>query len=277
MGNALEKMDEILVGYEDLVLRKQEEPHITDSVMIVAPQFLDEIDHKHFKLGNDVLYWMGNSWTKAAGAGEEGEAISSYEVIDRIIEELVERNPKIEEVIVAGHSAGAQFVQRYGAANLLDGSIRAKMHYLVANPSTYLYLDGQRLSKSDDQFYTPTQEEVGSGIWYDNFRYGLRRLEKYPYLMQAGKAGIREQVKTRRFTYLLGELDNDATDPGMDATPAAQWQGPNRFIRGRNYERYLQHFYQDTLSNHQFKVIQGVGHTPSKMMQSAEALRVLFF
>src|SRR5262249_51528255 len=56
--------------------------------------------------------------------------------------------PNLKLIVVTGHSAGGQFTHRYAAATHVEKQIRIPMRYVVANPSTYLYLDETRLRAS---------------------------------------------------------------------------------------------------------------------------------
>lgn len=52
--------------------------------------------------------------------------------------------PHLASIVVAGHSAGGQFVTRYQMANQVDGTLGVPVTYVVANPSAYPYLDNER-------------------------------------------------------------------------------------------------------------------------------------
>jgi hypothetical protein len=119
---------------------------------------------------------------------------------------LADRNvfPNLIDVVLAGHPAGGQFVQRYAAAN----PERFPTRYIVANPSSYLYMDKQRWTGGSlDQFTVPTILEQSRCPTYNRYRYGLEGLNIY--MQVVGESKIRSQYAERRVIYMLGEDDND--------------------------------------------------------------------
>ena len=53
--------------------------------------------------------------------------------------------PNLRSIVVAGHSAGAQFVQRYAGAGRGEEHALVPIRYVAANPSSYMYLNALRL------------------------------------------------------------------------------------------------------------------------------------
>ena len=83
------------------------------TTLIVAPQFLNDTDGSRHALPDAVLRWHANDWM--AGDPALGPApLSSYAALDKILERLDDRKrfPALREVVIAGHSGGAQVVQR---------------------------------------------------------------------------------------------------------------------------------------------------------------------
>jgi hypothetical protein len=56
--------------------------------------------------------------------------------------------PNLKTIVVAGHSAGAQFVTRYEMLNQIHGKLGIPISYVVANPSSYAYIDNLRPTAS---------------------------------------------------------------------------------------------------------------------------------
>ena len=91
------------------------------------------------------------------GPGETATttSVSSFAAMDVLLEALCDRTnyPSLERIVVAGHSAGGQFVHRYGISSgspCLDDGDRVKL--VAANPRSFAYLDGRRyLPKGDVQ------------------------------------------------------------------------------------------------------------------------------
>ena len=92
-------------------------------------------------------------------------SVSSFAAMDVLLEALCDRTnyPSLELVVVAGHSAGGQFVHRYGISsgtpcldyrddNNDDNPPRVRL--VAANPRSFAYLDGRR--------YLPRKDGAGS-------------------------------------------------------------------------------------------------------------------
>lgn len=88
--------------------------------LFIAPQFTSEKDLRDHNHDATHLFWANNNWR----SGDESvsskkrvmtETISSFSLIDSFIAQACNKKlfPKLKKVIVIGHSAGGQFVQRY--------------------------------------------------------------------------------------------------------------------------------------------------------------------
>ena len=86
--------------------------------------------------GRAVDDWRG-------GGDASNGSFSSYEVIDFIFSKFGDKSiyPNLRRVVLAGFSAGGQFVSRYAAVG--KGEVRAsvEMAYVAMSPSTWLRLD----------------------------------------------------------------------------------------------------------------------------------------
>jgi pimeloyl-ACP methyl ester carboxylesterase len=155
--------------------------------------------------------------------------ISTYAVFDAMLERLATRTlfPKMQEVVVIGHSAGGQIVQRYAAVGVgpdrLAGS-GVNVHFVVANPSSYLYFDTWR-----------PQPQHGCSE-YNDWRYGLVDAPAY---VTGSASQLERRYAARDVTYLLGTADTIPNEWDLDTSCAAEAQGPYRFARGKNYIAYM--------------------------------------
>jgi pimeloyl-ACP methyl ester carboxylesterase len=91
--------------------------------LILAPQFLSEVDAVRYPLPLDVPVWSVDGWKDGSLSeirrdDSTDQRVSSFAVLDALLETLSDRKlwPALDLVVLAGHSAGAQFVQRYAAA-----------------------------------------------------------------------------------------------------------------------------------------------------------------
>src|SRR2546421_125076 len=58
--------------------------------------------------------------------------------------------PGMRAIVVAGHSAGGQFVARYQMSNRVHDSLGVPITYVVANPSSYAWPDATRPQPTGD-------------------------------------------------------------------------------------------------------------------------------
>lgn len=73
--------------------------------------------------------------------------ISSFSAVDQVMGRLLSkrRYPNLQKITILGHGGGGQFVHRYAVANNVDGTSGAvAIKYVVANPSTLLFLSDER-------------------------------------------------------------------------------------------------------------------------------------
>jgi len=187
--------------------------------------------------------------------------------MDALITNVMRKLPKVNRIIVVGHSAGGQFVHRYAAGNQKESSLRGvKMKYIVANPSSYLYLNNQRWDEKSRSFKVP---DIKSCPPYDDYAKGLQNLNAY--MRSTGRLKIEKNLVNREIFYLLGEADTGKEY--LDNTCAAMLQGKNRFERGNIFVEHLKQFYP---KNKVFQVVvPDVGHDSARMFRSAEGRIVL--
>ncbi|NOQ28108.1 MAG: hypothetical protein GQ564_22320 [Bacteroidales bacterium] len=231
-----------------------------EKTIILAPTF--PIQQK-----SNLLYWDKAGWI----CGDEAKnnySLSSFSAIDTIIHRLVTRFSNLEQIVIAGHSGGGQFTHRYSACTPIVDFIKNKydinIRFVIANPSTYLYMDNYRRVKGTTYEF---KEEASK---YNNYKYGLDNLITYPKTV--GIATIRKQMQYRECVYFLGNKD---VKPTIDKSDAALIQGANRYERGLIYKNYLDnHFYKE--HNQTFHIIDGVGHDYYHMFMKLAIRNKLF-
>ncbi len=235
------------------------------NTLLVVPQFLADIDVATFHLPAAVLHWSTESWLE--GEPAHGPApLSSFDVFDAILGRLADRTlfPNLANVVLAGHSAGGQVVQRYTIVGRGESALATRgvmPRYVVANPSTYLYF-------SDDR---PVPVDRAACPGFDRWRYGLPGAP--PYV--GDTAGIEARFAARHVDYLLGTADTDPHHPALNVSCAAEAEGPHRLARGMAYFAYLQARHPGTLAQH-LALVPGVGHSGAAMFGSACGLAALF-
>jgi pimeloyl-ACP methyl ester carboxylesterase len=237
------------------------------TAIMIAPQFLAEVDVDAHNLAPDTLRWTVLGWE--AGYPAAGPAtVSSFDAMDAILAKLADRRlfPNLSQVVVAGHSGGAQLVQRYaiaakGEAALTQAGIGVR--YVVADPSAYAYFSHDR----------PEPSIAATCTGFDNWRYGMEK--RPPYLADPTVAALEQAYVARRVIYLLGTLDNDPNHLSLDKSCMAEAQGPNRYARGHAYAAAMQ-ARNAGAPNHSVWDVPDVGHFGAKMFTSRCGLEALF-
>ena len=249
--------------FEHLVAAARVEGRL-ENVVLIAPRFRARAG----SLGGKELHWSSKGW-KQGDRSVAPTRLSSFAVMDEILAALCGKSraqfPALETLVLVGHSAGGQFVQRYLAAGkgCTDPSVRAR--YVVMNPSSYLYLDARRVIAG------------GLGIparscgAFNRYKYGLEGMNRY--MRQAGAARIRANVFEREAYYLVGS-DDTKRGKSLDRSCAGDLQGPNRLARHTNYRTYHRQFPRWRASR--FEVLPAIGHSAGKMLLHDRTRQILF-
>jgi hypothetical protein len=270
-------------GYYQYVVDAANKAGKLNETLIVTPHFLIEADVNQRNPGNDVPFWTIDSWkggdlSLSTNQNPRSAQVGSFQVVDIIAAKLTDPNmfPNLNRLTFVGHSAGGQFVNRY-AASRPEG---LPTQYVVANPSSYLYMDQQRRVEGTlDQFAVPDASTQSSCPTFNQYKYGLEELN--PYMDAVGIDRIRSQYAQHQVIYLLGEADNDPTpDEGdeLDQNCPAMLQGSQRLERGTIYFNYLNHFYGALViqGKHTVVTVPGVGHSAQGMFTSPQGVTAIF-
>lgn len=254
------------------------------TTLIVAPQFLTENDIISHNLPAEYLYWHCGGWKKGNLSLDWPDhprpvRISSFTVMDTLVERLAAVNPNLQTIVLAGHSSGGQFAQRYAAGNQAHDAIKVQhgvnMEYVVSNIGSYMYLSPERQTPgTTTSFSVPAADVIQSCPDYNEFKYGIEALNSY--MGAVGAVALASQYKRRPVTLLLGDQDTDISDPLVDQTCPAVLQGAHRFERGTVFFTYLGDLWAGDHGNHRRAVVAGVNHDPVRMYASACSLYLLF-
>ncbi|MCA8082775.1 alpha/beta fold hydrolase [Burkholderia cenocepacia] len=237
--------------------------------MVVAPQFLTRADVRAFSLPASTLAWTQEGW-KGGEPARQPAPVSSFAALDALLAHFADRRlyPSLSTVVVIGHSAGAQLLQRYAVAGR-EGDALARtgiaVRYVVANPSSYLYFDDER----------PNADALAGGACprATEWKYGLKSAP--PYVASQDVRDLETRYVARRVVYLLGQADTNPYTHFIDRSCAAMAQGPYRLARGLAYFDYLKKRHPDDLAQ-QVVEVPGVGHDGLGMFTSVCGLAVLF-
>ena len=100
--------------------------------------------------------WRGGADASPGCCGGD-QPVSSFDVLDSFVKILSDRDrfPSLDEIVFVGHSAGGQCVQRYALSTKLPPSPKGgatadspEVRYIIANPSSYAYLNKSRVKYS---------------------------------------------------------------------------------------------------------------------------------
>jgi hypothetical protein len=131
-----------------------------------------------------ALVWDRNSNWRAGDLSTTAvnPRVSSFAVMDEILAPFADRAryPNVARIVVAGHSAGRQFAQRYALARR-DVPGMPPVSYLVANPSSVVYLDARRPIAGDAPRFAATDFAVPAptGCKTNHYQYGLEKPNAY--------------------------------------------------------------------------------------------------
>ncbi len=234
-----------------------------EKTLLIAPQFVEAGDFKGHTVSPSTLRW-NDEWP-GGSAATSPTPISTYSVFDAMLLRLADRMrfPRLRNIVIIGHSAGGQIVQRYavvGRGPSLVAPSSVTVHLVVANPSSYLYFDD----------YRPAPHPNCAG--FDRWRYGFIGS---PLYVRGTPAELEHRYVARRVTYLLGTADTNPREWDLDTTCGGEAQGPYRFARGKAYIRYIQSRHpHGTAQDYAF--VRGVGHDNRKMFTSGCGIAVIF-
>jgi len=231
--------------------------------IVLAPNFQEKED-----AGKREAWWKGD-WVTGGDSG----GVSSYEVVDTLVARLRSGMfPNLKWIVITGHSAGGQFVQRYAAFTDIDlksNPSAALVKFVPSNPSSYLYLNEFRFSGNERAWVIPRGKRSKG---YNEYKYGLKDLEDYAE--DRGAAWARAHLPNRRIELLAGTADVEADD-SFDESTEAMWQGATRYERARWFDAFMDEFFPQ---NHfRLTPVPGVGHDHRLIYASTEAQRALYF
>lgn len=231
-----------------------------------------------------------DSW-RNGGQAPGDAAVTSFDPVDEILRRLSRREsfPNLARIVVAGHSAGGQFVGRYAMSNKVHETMPVPISYVVANPSSYTYLDELRptvaafpatvaamppgyqapLPERMPEPFTVYSDAAGCG-GHDDWPYGLRKRSGYAAALSDEQ--LRRQVAARPATYLVGELDILPLY-GFDDSCPAMAQGPTRLARGLAFARHVNERHG---GGSDAQVVPACGHSARCMFTADMSLKLLF-
>jgi len=245
------------------------------NTLLLAPNFMA---HKDQGLSPDMPIWGSDAWMQGEASIHGVTGITSFQALDDLLRWLADpaRFPDLHEIVLIGHSAGAQLMQRYALLNgLTEGLQRAGIHlrYVISSPSSYLYLSPERPQGED--FAPPTGQACPR---YDDYRYGLGQPPAYLAQQHLDGRQLFARYAARDVRYLVGQRDVDPQHRFLDRSCGAALQGATRMARQLaylGYERFLARRWQIPASHTQ-QVIPDAAHGAARLYRSPLALGQVF-
>jgi pimeloyl-ACP methyl ester carboxylesterase len=233
-----------------------------DEVLVISPQFLNQYDLRKNSDGTDALYWFGIDWIFSEKALNSD--ITTYGAIDRLVARLSDKRlfPKLQRIMIVGHSAGGQFVQRYAMVGKAAEELKPtkiELRYIVANPSSFVYPLSNR----------PSPPAAGACPLFNDWRYGLKSMPSH--ISARSETELVQAYLKLNITYLNGASDNDPNNPSLDRGCEAETQGVSRLDRGQKFFTALTNNF-GVPKEQKICLVQGVAHEEEKMLASECAL-----
>jgi pimeloyl-ACP methyl ester carboxylesterase len=255
-------------------------PGALPETLIIAPQFFEQTAIP-VTVPEWLLFWsvspFRGSARGAVGPDARRVRLSAFDVLDDWLGSLTVpgRFPHLRDIVIVGHSAGGQLVQRYAVVGRFEPPPGVRCRYVVSAPSSYAYVSAERFDRTSNQFRVPDGDVAAACPEYNRWGYGLD--SPYAYFSDVGAETIARRYAERTVLYLCGERDTDPDDPSLGKTCAAMMQGQHRLDRMCTFAAYLRHKYGESIaSRHVFAVVPGAGHSGRRTMTSEAGLRFLF-
>jgi len=264
-----------------------------EDTVLISPRFASNEGECKDALAQGEFNWhcssRNDTW-RTGGAAADSQ-VTSFDVADELLRRLGRKDvfPNLRTLVVAGHSAGGQFVTRYEMSNQMHDRLPVQPTYVVANPSSYAYLDALRptvsalpanyasaapgyiapLPANPPAAFEPFANADSCTV-YDSWPYGLNARNGYASRLSDDQ--LKKQLISRPTTYLLGELDILPLY-GFDSSCPAMAQGPTRLARGLAYTKYVNEKFG---AQHKAVVVPACGHNARCMIGADVALPIMF-
>jgi pimeloyl-ACP methyl ester carboxylesterase len=261
-----------------------------DDTIVIAPRIASAAGNCHDTLAaNEVSYsCTGDSW-RSGGTSASHPDVTSFDFVDQILKKLANKAmfPNLRAIVVAGHSAGGQFVARYQMANRVHDTLGVAVTYVVANPSSYAWPDATRPQPIDD-----AAPDKAKGAWetenvHTQFAYGpfdaaaCANYDRWPagltnrtsgYTKAMSDDDLKKQLVARPTTFLLGQVDTLPLG-GFDGSCPAMAQGATRRARGEAYVKYVN---EKLGAKHAIRIVPECGHNDRCVYTTDLVLPIIF-
>ncbi|HEY7287237.1 MAG TPA: alpha/beta fold hydrolase [Vicinamibacterales bacterium] len=261
-----------------------------DDSVVISPRIASSAGSCKDILAENEVSWSctGDSW-RSGGSAVSHPDLTSFDFVDQVLRKLANKStfPNLRAIVVAGHSAGGQFVARYQMANRVHDTLGVPVTYVVANPSSYAWPDATRPLVSGD-----ASPESAKGAWetervHTNFAYGAFDATACPaynqwpaglanrtsgYTLKISDEQLKKQLVSRPTTFLFGQVDTLPLG-GFDSSCPAMAQGATRRARGEAYVKYVN---EKLGAGHAVQIVPECGHNDRCVYTTDAVLPVIF-
>jgi len=260
---------------------------VWDHTAVICPQYLFDDDLEHYNPPDSLLYWRNYQATGPTWCyGEESEndeahprpfSRSSYECLDTLAVLVLESFPNLENLVFAGHSAGARYTQRYAQVTRWDLEIDTpRILYNYANPAVYAYIGPERhVGDNWNQFAIPPQNEIDECPEYDDWPFGMQN--PFEYFFDITPEEVLENYGNRHVIQWLSEFDTTAMDGGSQISCQAMLSGElHRLQRGTVYYNHVLFTYGAEPEYFIQAIVHNLGHQGNPVYRSPVGRYFLF-
>jgi pimeloyl-ACP methyl ester carboxylesterase len=261
-----------------------------DDALVIAPRIASAAGNCHDPLETNEVSWSctGDTW-RSGGVSPSHPDLTSFDFVDQILKKLANKRtfPNLRAIVVAGHSAGGQFVARYQMSNRVHDTLGVAVTYVVANPSSYAWPDATRPQPIDDGL-----PDNAKGAWetekvHTQFTYGAfdpaacANYDRWPAGLENRTSGytkglsdeeLKKRLVARPATFLFGQVDTLPLG-GFDGSCPAMAQGPTRRARGEAYVKYVN---EKLGAKHEVKIVPECGHNDRCVYTTDMVLPIIF-
>jgi pimeloyl-ACP methyl ester carboxylesterase len=261
-----------------------------DDAVVVAPRIASAAGNCRDKLDANEVSWSctGDSW-RSGGAAVSHPDLTSFDFVDQILRKLANKSvfPNMKSIVVAGHSAGGQFVARYQMANRVHDTLGVPITYVVANPSSYAWPAATRPLPTDDGAPEAAKLAWNTEEAHTKFAYGAfeakecGNYDRWPfgftnrtggYTAKTSDDQLKRQLVSRPTIYLFGQVDVLPLG-GFDSSCSAMAQGATRRSRGEAFVKYVN---EQMGAKHAVQIVSECGHNDRCVYTTDKVLPVIF-
>lgn len=258
---------------------------LEDSV-VISPRFTACQD----ALQPNEVGWSctGDSWRSGGNAATHPD-LTSFDFMDAILRKLATKSnfPNLKTIVVAGHSAGGQYVARYQMANRVHETLGVAVSYVVANPSSYAWPAATRPLPAGDATVENAKLGWNTEKPHTDFTYGpfdaaaCAGYDRWPaglsnrtagYTAKTSDEQLKKQLVSRPVTYLLGQVDTLPLG-GFDSSCPAMAQGATRRARGEAFVKFVN---EQLGATHPIQIVSECGHNDRCVYTTDAVLPVIF-